>query len=113
MKTIEPNGLLMYSGLPSSDFMALEMVDGKLRYIFDVGSGPRLLQTTKKPKRRPDNSNRTLSSGVQLQLNDNSWHRISLYRPSIEKHVLEVDGFTFVDYLPDSRLAEMIFSFFY
>ena len=42
------------------DFMSFELFEGRLRYIFDVGSGVRVIED---------------STGVRL--NDNSWHQVT------------------------------------
>lgn len=47
--TVKQNSLLLYNpGEPStSEFLALEIVDGKLRLSYDLGSGVARLDTTK------------------------------------------------------------------
>jgi len=42
-----------------TDFIAIELVDGRLRYVFDVGSGVRIIRDR---HRRP--------------INDNRWHEV-------------------------------------
>ena len=42
LKTTQANGLILYSG-GEHDFLALELADGHLRYIFNVGNGPRVV----------------------------------------------------------------------
>jgi leucine-rich repeat transmembrane neuronal protein 1/2 len=74
-KTTDENGLMFYSSGKGYDFVAIEMVDSKLHYIFNTGSGTRLMASnTKKP------------------LNDNKWHDVAILRPNLEKQVLKVDG---------------------
>ena len=46
-------------GVSRTDFIAIELVDGRLRYVFDVGSGVRIIRDR---HRRP--------------INDNRWHEV-------------------------------------
>lgn len=87
MKTTQSIGLVLYSGVASSkDFMAIEIVGGQLRYVFDVGSGVRVVQpVTPRP------------------VNDNRWHEVTVVRPSVTQHVLRVDEVDSLDHLPDTR----------
>lgn len=86
VRTTQPEGLLMYSGGDKGkDFMAVELVGGHLRYIFNVGSGPRVMRAHHKP------------------INDNQWHDVSIIRPTLTEHILHVDDATKMDNLPDSR----------
>lgn len=74
-KTREANGLLFYNGGGQRhDFIALELVSGQLHYLFDLGDGPRRLQS---------------KAGVTLS--DNRWHSVTLGRPSQHKHTMLVD----------------------
>ncbi|OTF69070.1 neurexin-1b-alpha-like protein [Euroglyphus maynei] len=74
-KTREPNGLLLFNGGGQKhDFIAVEMVNGNVHYIFDLGDGPRRLQS----------NSRTL-------LNDNRWHAVTLGRPSLHQHTMLID----------------------
>lgn len=87
LKTTQSSGLIFFSGLGSDkDFLAVELYSGHLRYVFDVGSGTRLIQD-----RLPG------------FLNDNRWHEVTLLRPSINQHLLRVDTLVSSDSLPDSR----------
>ncbi|KAL1006408.1 hypothetical protein UPYG_G00072000 [Umbra pygmaea] len=63
VKTSEPDNLLFYMGSSSSvDFLALEMRNGKVGFLWDVGSGHAKLEY-------PD-----------IQINNNKWHRINATR---------------------------------
>lgn len=100
MKTTQSNGLIFYSGdLGSSagarDFLAVELSGGYIRYVFDVGSGPRAILQ----------SNRTTVDGgpAGRPVNDNAWHDVSISRPTVSRHVVRVDGVASEDTLPDSR----------
>jgi len=66
LRTTQPTGLILYSGHRgddlddvSTDLIAIELVEGRLRYVFDVGSGVRVIGDR---HRRP--------------LNDNQWHEV-------------------------------------
>ncbi|KAJ6218579.1 hypothetical protein RDWZM_009736 [Blomia tropicalis] len=74
-KTREPNGLLFFNGGEKGhDFIALELIGGHLHYVFDLGDGPRRLQS---------------KSGNSL--NDNHWHTVTLGRPSLYQHTMLID----------------------
>lgn len=74
-KTREPNGLLFFNGGGQKhDFIALELVNGILHYIFDLGDGPRRIQ-----------------SKSRNILNDNRWHTVTLGRPSLNQHTMLID----------------------
>jgi hypothetical protein len=66
--------------------MSVELDSGHVRYAFDVGSGTRVM-----------------TDRLPFPLADNSWHSVSVSRPSLRRHVLIVDGVSSVDMLPDSR----------
>ena len=86
LRTTQPNGIIMYSGGgKGKDFMALELVNGHVSYVFNVGSGPRVVRVHHRP------------------INDNKWHDISIVRPTLNEHVLRVDDATEMDKLPDMR----------
>ncbi|XP_035271308.1 laminin subunit alpha-1 [Anguilla anguilla] len=47
-KTFSPNGLLLYlASNGTRDFLSIELVEGKVRLTFELGSGPLTLTTTK------------------------------------------------------------------
>lgn len=74
-KTREPNGLLFFNGGGQKhDFIALEMINGQMHYIFDLGDGPRRIQ-----------------SKIKNNLNDNRWHMVTLGRPSLNQHTMLID----------------------
>lgn len=73
-KTTEANGLIFYNGGAAQDFLAMELVGGKLYFIFSLGSG----------------SKRMLVNSAR-KLNDNKWHHVSIIRPVIERHIVRVD----------------------
>ena len=66
LRTTQPTGLILYSGnvdrdSAGTDFIAIELVDGRLRYVFDVGSGVRVIRDR-----------------LQRPLSDNRWHEVRL-----------------------------------
>lgn len=87
VRTTQPNGLILYGGgRRGKDFIALEMVKGHIRYVYDLGSGPRVVRST-----------------LAQPINDNKWHDIGILRPTLQQHILRVDESASFDNLPDSR----------
>ena len=85
-KTIQSNGLLFYNAGKGNDFLAVELVNGNINYVFNVGSGPR-----------------TVTTNIADPLNYNKWHDIVILRPTLQQHILRVDySYTKTDNLPDS-----------
>jgi leucine-rich repeat transmembrane neuronal protein 1/2 len=85
MKTTQEDGLTMYSGAGvGKDFLAIELVNGHVRFIYDVGSGPRVVK-----------------SKTKQSLNDNEWHEISVLRPTLNQVALKVDDTVAFDHLPN------------
>ncbi len=74
-RTFEASGLLMYNAGKASDFIAVELINGKLHYTLNLGYGAISIR---------DNAPGTLA--------DNKWHRVTVGRPSRYKHTLMVDG---------------------
>ena len=73
-KTTQADGLILYSGRGNAnDFMVVELSNGRIRYVFDVGNGPVVVEANQ--------SNR---------LNDNTWHSVSIIRSNLI-HTLTVD----------------------
>jgi neurexin len=73
-KTREANGLIMYNAGRERDFIAVELVNGHVHYVFDLGDGPvRIRDSTKS------------------RLNDGKWHAVSIARPAPKRHTLAVD----------------------
>lgn len=70
-KTLEANGLLFFNGGRRSDFIAVELVNGHIHYIFDLGDGPI-----------------TLRDKSRVHMNDNRWHSVSIRRPGPKTHTL-------------------------
>ena len=61
----------------------MELVDGKLNYVFNVGSGPRVVK-----------------ANLRQDLNDNKWHQIAVVRNTLTTHMLRVDDSIAYDNLP-------------
>lgn len=73
-KTLEPNGLLFYNGGKRNDFIAVELVNGHIHYVFDQGDG-----------------SVTIRDKARVHMNDNRWHSVSIRRPGPRTHTLIVD----------------------
>ncbi|GJQ66007.1 putative laminin G [Trypoxylus dichotomus] len=73
-KTREANGLIMFNGGKKEDYIAVELVDGHIHYVVNVGDGAVHLR---------DNA--------KSHLNDNRWHTVGIRRPSVKQHTLMVD----------------------
>lgn len=87
VKTTQPDGLILYSGGGSGkDFISLELVNGYMQYSFDVGSGPRVIE-----------------SSLQQPINDNKWHDIAVLRPAVLQTILRVDDRAAIDNLPSDK----------
>jgi len=69
------------------DFIAVELVRGKLHYVFNVtGVGtPRIIRSKSQPS-----------------INDNRWHEISIMRPRLSEHIIRVDDMARSDNAPDA-----------
>ena len=65
--------------------MALEMVEGRLRFSFDLGNGVRIV-----------------SANTVRRLNDGAWHLVLMSRSSQDRYNLLVDGEHFLDLLPSN-----------
>ena len=85
-KTTQPDGIILYSnGGQDKDFLALELYNGRIRYIYNTGGGARIVKANLNLK----------------PLNDNQWHEVMVTRPNVERHILRVDGELTVDDLRD------------
>lgn len=59
-KTREANGLIMFNGGKKEDFVAVELVDGHINYVVNVGDGSVTLRDTVRYTERPTNQNISL-----------------------------------------------------
>ncbi|XP_056022330.1 neurexin-1a-like isoform X4 [Ostrea edulis] len=73
-KTVESDGVLLYNGGQGQDFIAIEMQDGYLHLLFNMGGG----------------SQRVVVN-TQQRLNNNKWHLVSVQRPGLEQMQIRVD----------------------
>ncbi|XP_071747001.1 neurexin 1 isoform X2 [Lepeophtheirus salmonis] len=74
-RTFEQNGLIMYNAGKASDFIAIELIKGRLHYTLNLGYG-----------------SLRIKDNVQGSLSDNEWHKVVIGRPSRYRHTLMVDG---------------------
>ena len=74
-RTFEPNGLIMYNAGKASDFIAVELVEGRIQYTLNLGYGPI-----------------NIKNNAAESLADNKWHWVVIGRPSRYRHTLMVDG---------------------
>ncbi|XP_050493367.1 neurexin-1 isoform X11 [Bombus huntii] len=73
-RTREANGLILYNAGRERDFIAVELVNGHIHYVFDLGDGPVRVRDTSRSR-----------------LNDGKWHAVSIGRPAPKRHTLAVD----------------------
>jgi leucine-rich repeat transmembrane neuronal protein 1/2 len=73
-KTVESDGVLLYNGGQGQDFIAIEMQDGYLHLLFNMGGGAERVVVN-----------------TQQRLNDNKWHLVSVQRPGLEQMQIRVD----------------------
>lgn len=60
LKTTESDGLILYNGGTGQDFFAMELFQGFLFYVYDMGEGPQRVK-----------------ANVNQPINDNNWHEVS------------------------------------
>ncbi|XP_063831706.1 neurexin 1-like [Ostrinia nubilalis] len=73
-RTTEMDGLLFYNGGKKQDFIAIELVNGHIHCVFNLGDGVV-----------------TMKDKLKNFLNDNRWHTVSVRRPTPKIHTLQVD----------------------
>jgi len=67
LKTTQPDGVILYSGTATGrDFLAVELFDGQVRYVYDVGDGAR-----------------TLRVNLRYSVSDDRWHRVAIVRSKL------------------------------
>ncbi|XP_071742721.1 neurexin 1 isoform X4 [Lepeophtheirus salmonis] len=76
LRTLETDGIIMFNAGRGQDFIAVELSNGHIHYVLNLGYGVINLR---------DNSPR--------KINDNKWHTVSIGRPSQFKHTLRVDTY--------------------
>jgi len=95
-RSVQSGGLLLFAGRlpgdrtsttsPGEDFIAVELVNGVVRYVYgavDIGMPPRVLR-----------------ANVRESLADDEWHEVSILRPTLSQHILRVDDTARSDHLP-------------
>ncbi len=90
-KTSHPDGVLFFRQGRNQKFAALELSNGILRFVFDLGGGVRVLESA-------------------MILNDKNWHEVTLKRFDRSKFSMRVDEFreALVDAGTDNpQLAEL------
>ena len=65
----------MYNAGKGQDFIAVEIVNGHIHYVFNLGYG-----------------SISIKDNCPHNLNDNQWHSVTVGRPSKFKHTLLVDS---------------------
>ncbi|XP_045776165.1 neurexin-1 isoform X3 [Maniola jurtina] len=73
-RTTEMDGLLFYNGGKKQDFIAVELVNGHIHCVFNLGDGVV-----------------TMKDKIKSFLNDNRWHTVSIRRPTPKIHTMQVD----------------------
>ncbi|KAH7972959.1 hypothetical protein HPB52_019468 [Rhipicephalus sanguineus] len=61
LRTVEPDGLLLYASGAQGDLIALELLEGRLHFVLDLGSGPVKVRT-------------------ERRLDDGHWHQLQVAR---------------------------------
>ncbi|XP_071834304.1 neurexin-1-like isoform X4 [Apostichopus japonicus] len=79
-KTTEPEGLIFFDRGIGQDFIAVELLAGRLHYVFNRGSGSTSIQDS-----------------TMHPLNDNKWHEVWIFRNSRDRDLLMVDGIAAAD----------------
>lgn len=67
LKTTESDGLILYNGGRGQDFFAMELSQGFLFYVYDMGEGPQRVK-----------------ANVNQPINDNKWHEVCHFPFSIK-----------------------------
>jgi len=103
-RTVQSGGLLLFAGrLPGGrsstggDFVAVELVNGVIRYLFGAVGG------TEGTRASP----RTVRANVRESLADDEWHEVSILRPTLSQHILRVDDTARFDNLPDAGAFQL------
>ena len=108
-RTVRSGGLLLFAGRlpagrsatstsrPGGDFIAVELVNGVIRYIFGT------VDTDSDGARAP----RVLRANVSESLADDEWHEVSILRPTLSQHILRVDDTARSDNLPDAGVFRL------
>ncbi|CAL1526179.1 unnamed protein product [Lymnaea stagnalis] len=76
-KTTESDGLIFYNEGAGQDFFAMELFQGYLYYVYNMGEGPEKVK-----------------ANINQAVNDNKWHEVRLLRSDMTKQLLRVDDNT-------------------
>ena len=93
-KTSQENGVIFFRRGKEYRFMALELRNGKLRFVFELGGGVKYLT----------------SDLINKNLNDKNWHQVTIKRFDRQKFSMKIDQFKelFVEIgSPNPPLAEL------
>jgi len=72
--TSEPRGVILYAGTPTGrDFLLLELSNGHVRYVYDVGGG-----------------RRTLTVDLGYSVSDSRWHQVVISRSRLAQVFLRL-----------------------
>lgn len=77
-KTKQINGLILFNKGIKNDFLAVEMYDGQIRFVFSL-----------------DSKISVLESNFKHKLNDNKWHLVSIWRATKTNFELTIDSVVF------------------
>lgn len=78
LKTTYENGLIIFNKGINEDFLAIEIFNGQIRFVFGLGSKIRVLE-----------------SNFRQKLNDNKWHLVSVWRATKTNFELTIDSVVF------------------
>ncbi|KAL2076658.1 hypothetical protein ACEWY4_027744 [Coilia grayii] len=73
-KTTSSDGFILFNSGDGNDFIAVELGNLFIHYVFDLGNGPSLLK-----------------GNSDSPLNDNQWHSVVITRDATNTHTLKVD----------------------
>ncbi|XP_070578761.1 neurexin-3-like isoform X4 [Ptychodera flava] len=76
-RTVEPNGLILFNDGDGNDFLAVELVDGYIHYVFNTGDKTSVMR-----------------ANTVTRLNNNQWHEVTITRDNRDRQVLKVDDAT-------------------
>lgn len=66
--------MILFNAGKGNDFIAVELLDGHVHYVIDLGDGALRIRDIAKSR-----------------LNDGKWHSVTITRPAPKKHILAVD----------------------
>jgi len=85
---------------PGGDFIAVELVNGVVRYVFGA--------VTETAAGAPSSPPRVLRANVGGEsLADDAWHEVGILRPTLSQHILRVDDTARSDHLPGADVFRL------